>query len=423
MIPRYEIEEISSIWSLDSKLNYFLRVELSLLSSLIKHQVIPESTKSIFSKKIKIDVNRSLEIEKVVKHDVIAFTSMISEQLEDHEAKYFHFGVTSSDIIDSALSLQIKDSLEILVQDFEAYLKSLRSLIEKSEDILAIGRSHGIYAEPLILAQKFLSFYAEGKRGIARIKSFIKNDLRAQFSGAVGNYTVLTPEIEQDACKDLGLEAEEVSTQIIPRDRISFLISLITQLASSFERFAIELRHLQHSDLSEVYEGFSEGQKGSSTMPHKKNPISAENISGLARVVRSHHQIAVDNNLLWHERDISHSSAERIYLPDSLGLIVYMTRRMTKLINGLVLDSKIIEEKAIKNQSCLSSYYLHQLLLTSNLSRDEIYKKIQKISFEHQENFSDHMIKEFPELKSIDFNQLKNRYKTNYLKVKKRVMG
>ncbi len=429
MIPRYELKEISSVWSQESKFSYYLKVELALIKALETSGIAKAGTANIIESKVKIDLERLLEIEKEVKHDVIAFCSMITEQLTSDEARFFHYGVTSSDIIDTALSLQIKDSLEIIFKYYDNYLASLESLINRSDDILGIGRSHGIFAEPLIFGQKFLGIYAEAKRNLNHLKFFADSQLRSQFSGAVGNYTVLTHGIEDEASKILGLKKEELSTQVIPRDRIAQIVSSIAITACSLDRLATELRHLQHSDVNEVYEGFSSSQKGSSTMPHKKNPISSENTSGIARILRSHVQVALENIVLWHERDITHSSAERIYLPDTFGLFAYSLKRMTNVLENLVFNKENIESKVKHNTTSLSSFYLHELLSKTSEKREDIYKVLQGISFDcmgsKDLDFFEELEKKYPgvNLTVMNFESLKAHYKNNFKKSKERIFS
>lgn len=272
MIPRYEVPAVSKIWSEDSRFKKMLEVELALLQAFEDEGSIPKGTAAAFSK-VKINPERIHEIEALTRHDVIAFCSSITEQVEPTFARHFHFGVTSSDILDTALSLQLRDSLLIIVQDLNGLLAALDTQIEKTKNLLCLGRSHGMAAEPMVFAQKFLSFKAELARRLVDYKRTLAEELTGQFSGAVGNYSVITPKVELITLKKLNLPVETVSTQVLPRDRIAKIISIGALTASALERLAVELRHLHHSDISEVHEGFKPGQKGSSTMPHKKNPI------------------------------------------------------------------------------------------------------------------------------------------------------
>ena len=380
MIPRYEVKEISSLWSEENRFKTFLLVEMALLRALEKENKIPHGTAKAFQN-VKINPARILEIEEITRHDVIAFCSSITEQVDPKHARYFHFGVTSSDILDTALSLQIQDSLRIIIKDVKRLLSALELQIQKSKDLLTIGRSHGMYAEPMIFAQKFLSFHQEVFRRLNDFEQILIHDITGQLSGAVGNYTVLDSEIESLALTELGLKTEVVSTQVIPRDHVAKIVANSALLASALERMAVEFRLLHHSDVAELHEGFKQGQKGSSTMPHKKNPISSENISGLSRLIRSHVEIALQNNVLWHERDISHSSNERLYLPDHFGILSYAIRRMASTVGDLELHRDKIEAKALENFSAQSSYLLHEMILINSTTRDELYAFIQEASF------------------------------------------
>lgn len=384
MITRYDSKEISEIWSEESRFKKMLEVEIALLKALESKSKIPMGTHQKFEK-VKINPGRIKEIEAITRHDVIAFCTSITEQVAPEIGKYFHFGVTSSDILDTALSLQLRLSIEVLIKDLNQLNQVLMEKITQTSDLLCIGRSHGMYAEPMIFAQKFLSIHQEIRRRLEEYNKHLEN-LTGQFSGAVGNYTVLTPDLEELAIKELNLKVESVSSQVIPRDNLAKIINSGSLLAACFERLSTEIRLLHHSDVNEVSEGFKSGQKGSSTMPHKKNPISSENIAGLSRVVRSHSQLAFENCNLWHERDISHSSAERIYLPDHFGLLVYITRRTTSIIRDLEINRERIETKALAQTTALSSFVLHEMILINNKSREEIYEIVQKASFSSKSN-------------------------------------
>lgn len=380
MINRYDAPEISDIWKDTYKFKTYLDVEIALIEAL-EGKKIPQGVSHAVKEKAQINVERINEIEKITKHDVIAFCSSITENLPKDISKYFHFGCTSSDIIDTATSLQIKKSAQLIVKQLKKLTATLLAKAEETKHIIAMGRSHGMNAEPMSFGLKFLSSYAEFNRRLKDLENFIEKDITGQFSGAVGNYTVLTPDIEAEAVEKLGLKVETISTQVIPRDRIVKIISINAQLANAIERIATEIRHLHHSDINEVYEGFSKGQKGSSTMPHKKNPISGENLTGLARVIRSHLIVAHENNALWHERDISHSSAERMILPDNFGLTFYALRRLTSTIDNLVVNKDIIQNKVLENFSYLSSYVLHRLIQENRHTREELYHLVQEASF------------------------------------------
>lgn len=386
MISRYEVKDIADIWTDQNKFQNFLVIELALLEALESEKKIPEKTHEHF-KNVKIDPKRIEEIEKETRHDVIAFCTSITEQVPTEMGKFFHYGVTSSDIIDSALSLQIRESLTIQLNAMKELLQSLTLRAQETKDWLTIGRSHGMFAEPMSFGQKFLSYVTELKRRIKDLEEIIAEEITMQLSGSVGNYTLLSPTIESYVAKKLKLKVEPLSTQVIPRDRIAKILQANALTACLIERFCIEVRHLHHSDVKELAEGFAKGQKGSSIMPHKKNPISSENLSGLSRVIRSHADIAMQNTLLWHERDISHSSAERMILPDNFGLTVYALRRFKTMVDNLELYRENIENKVFQNAHYLSSYYMHFLIESvPNIKREDLYKILQTVSFAENTN-------------------------------------
>lgn len=382
MVPRYEQADITALWTDEAKYGQFLAVELALLETLEANGKIPsKDSAQLIREKAKINAARVNEIEATTHHDVIAFCTSITEQVPVEAGKWFHFGCTSSDVIDTALALQVKASLELILPEFKAVLRLLKDKADQHQRLLTIGRSHGMYAEPMSFGQKFLSAYTEFHRRYHELAQFHATELTGKMSGAVGNYTVLTPKLEAEVMKRLKLAVEPVSTQVVPRDRLAKLVSLIALFASALERFEIEIRHLHRSDVGEVAEGFMPGQKGSSTMPHKKNPIAAENLSGIARLLRSYLTVAHENVLLWHERDISHSSAERLYLPDMFGLMQYALRRMQRQLKNLEVNEARIREKAESAFQALSSFYLHALLPTWKGTREELYALIQQAAF------------------------------------------
>ena len=385
MIPRYEQPEVSRLWDDQAKFSKFLKVELAILESL-EGENIPKGIAQSIAQKAKIDPARIQTIEEEVKHDVIAFCTSITEQLPVSEAKFFHYGVTSSDIIDTAFTLQIRDSLDLILFQLKKTCQAIYQLADKSKNIMCMGRSHGMNAEPMSFGGKWLGHYAEFSRRLKQYQDYYKTQLTGQFSGAVGNYTILSLEQEEQACRKLGLKAEASSTQVIPRDRHSDLLNIGALVGCAIERICVEIRHLHHSDIAEISEGFSKGQKGSSTMPHKKNPIAAENLSGMARLLRSHSLVGMENTVLWHERDISHSSAERITFPDHFGILFYCLKRLTSTLNNLEIHKDIIEKKVLEQNTYLSSYYLHQLIAQTNLRREDIYPIVQAAAFEANKN-------------------------------------
>lgn len=385
MIERYDKPEISRLWTEEAKFQTYLEVELAILKAL-EEDMVPAGTAEQIRSQAKINPKRIQEIEAITRHDVIAFCTSITENLPPEVSRFFHYGVTSSDIIDSSLTLMIRNSLDVILPQYKALLQTLFQLAKQHKQTIAMGRSHGMYAEPLSLGQKLLGHYQEFSRRYRELKNFREQELTIQFSGAVGNYTILTPEHEERAAGYLGLKVEPLSTQVIPRDRLAKLIALNALTASAIERLAVEIRHLHRSEVDELHEGFAKGQKGSSIMPHKKNPIAGENLTGMARYLRSHLSIALENIVLWHERDISHSSTERLYLPDHFGILFYSLERLTKTLENLDFHTERIEERVKQNFVYLSSYYLHHLIKTTTFTREEIYALVQEASFEGQKS-------------------------------------
>lgn len=428
MIERYAVSEISEIWSDHGRLRALLDVELALMRAQEEMGLVPANTHQYF-KGVQINPKRVQEIELTTKHDVIAFCTSITEQVPKEFGKYFHFGVTSSDILDTALSLQMRRSLEFASKSLEQVLSALDQVINNTSDLLALGRSHGMAAEPMIFGQKFLSSLAEFKRRKHDLAEIFNHEITGQFSGAVGNYTVVSPELELLALKKLGLPVESVSTQVIPRDRILKIIQWGAMVATAIERLSIEIRHLHRSDVGEVQEGFSKGQKGSSTMPHKKNPVSSENLSGIARILRSHVEVAHQNCLLWHERDISHSSAERLMLPDHFGLLVYSLRRLAATLENLEIDRNRVEDKVNQNFKTWSSAILHALISQNSADRETLYSLVQSASFEAktleeflsltQSKASGAGLK--ANLDQINLEQLRLKYRAHFDTVRRRV--
>jgi adenylosuccinate lyase len=430
MIERYKIPDIEQLWLDESRFSYYLKVEIAHLRSLERASIVPQGLADKISR-AKINPGRITEIEKTTGHDVIAFCSSITEQFPAEDGRFFHFGITSSDVIDTAQSLMIKDSMVVIEKDLTALAAALNVQASNTSSLLCIGRSHGIYAEAMIFGQKFLSFLSELKRRQYEW-SETKNNLTGQFSGAVGNYTVVTPELEEATLKELGLKVEAVSTQVIPRDHYAKVISIGSLIASLLERMATEFRLLQHSDVDEVREGFSKGQKGSSTMPHKKNPISSENIAGLSRLIRSQVIPALENCALWHERDISHSSVERMMLPDHFGLLSYTLRRMKNVVENLVIDREKIESKVRDNEKIYSSFVLHQLIQgNTNVKREDLYEAVQAAFFNSKtkEELKQELARELDARqikhetpKWIDLENLRTHYLEQFKKIQKRVL-
>ena len=377
MIQRYSTEEMNNIFSPDMRFEYMKHVEIQCALVQAEMGIIPKKDALQISKKAKFNVDRINEIEKTTKHDVIAFVSNLAENIGP-SGRFVHYGLTSSDVLDTALSLQLSDAVKVLSADLKKLRSSLKKLVAKHENTICAGRTHGIFAEITTFGFKMAGFLSELNRNIKRIESASSQIRICKLSGAVGTSSALPLEFEEKVAKKLNLKVEPFATQVIPRDRHAELVSALTFLLAGYERISIELRHLQRSEVGEVVEGFSKGQKGSSAMPHKKNPISAENISGISRVFRGYIVSSIENIALWHERDISHSSVERIVFPDMFHLAHYTTRRLNDLLENIYVD----DDKMKKNTNLLggvmySSHLLLHLVNKHNLSREDAYKLIQ----------------------------------------------
>ena len=382
MIDRYAREEIKNIWDLNSKFNYYLKVELAVCEAYAKIGRIPKVTLEQIKQNAKFSIQRIDEIEKEVRHDVIAFLTNVNESVGAENAKYIHMGLTSSDVIDTAFALQIKDSTNIILKEFNNLLTTIKNLAFKHKNTVCIGRSHGIHAEVTTFGTKLLNWYDELERAKFNLENSLKEISIGQISGPVGTYSNLPPEIEKYACKELDLEPAKISTQIISRDRHAKFMSDIAIIASLIEKYATEIRHLARTEVREVEEGFEKNQKGSSAMPHKKNPVLCENLCGLARVVRSNMLTSFENINLWHERDISHSSAERIIFPDSLTLIDFMLHRFNNVMEHLVVFDKNMLKNTQLYGGIIYSQKVLLKLVEKGLTREEAYKIVQKHAIE-----------------------------------------
>lgn len=379
MIPRYQRRVMTELWSLESQYASWLEVELAVAEAQAELGLIPEDVPAAIRSRAVIDVDRIEAIEEEVRHDVIAFVTSIEEQAGP-PARFFHYGLTSSDVLDTALSLRLLRAMDIIVDDLDRLIDTLKARAFEFKNTLIIGRSHGIHAEPTTFGLKLALFYDEFQRHRRRLLAARQTMAVGQCSGPVGNFSApgLSPEIEARALAKLGLAPAPISSQIIQRDRHGEYFTALALLASSMEKLAVEIRHMARTELGEVEEPFAKTQKGSSAMPHKKNPIGSENISGLARVVRANAAAAMENIPLWHERDISHSSVERIIAPDSTSLVDYMLVRLNSLVSGLVVHP----DRMARNMNLTGGLYNSQELLLSlcgrGLSRLDAYALIQR---------------------------------------------
>lgn len=377
MIKRYCLKEMNELWELESKFAYYLKVELAVCEAYAKLGRIPAEALSQIKEKAAFSVERIDEIEKEVNHDVIAFLTNVNENVGEASG-YIHMGMTSSDVIDTAFALQIKDASKIIEEKLDKVIGTIKNKAKEHKNTVCIGRSHGIHAEPMTFGVKLCSWLDVFERAKKRFQIAKVEIAVGQISGPVGTYSNISPEIEKITCEALGLKPAKISTQVISRDRHANYLHSLAMIASAIEQCAIEIRHLQKTEVLEVEEAFKKGQKGSSAMPHKKNPISSENLTGLSRVVKSNAIAAMDNIVLWHERDISHSSVERIIFPDSTILVDYMLNRFNNLVDGLV----VYKENMLKNTELFGGIVYSQRVLleltAKGLSREDAYSLVQK---------------------------------------------
>ena len=388
MIDRYSREEMKKIWELESKFAYYLKVELAVCDAYAQNGDFPIGDIEELKKRAAFSVARIDEIEREVRHDVIAFLTCVNESLGEY-AKYMHVGMTSSDVIDTAFALQISDSAQIILKDFDGLLEALYELKNKHKNTVCIGRSHGIHAEVMTFGVKICSWIDILERQRDNFIHALDQIKIGQISGPVGTYSNIDPVIEEITCQNLGLKPARISTQIISRDRHAYFMQSLALIASVIEQFATEIRHLQRTEVLEVEEGFAKGQKGSSAMPHKKNPVLSENLCGLARVVRSNSLAAMENINLWHERDISHSSAERVIFPDSLILVDFMLNRFENIVRNLVVHEKNMLKNTEKFGGIIFSQKALLKLIEKGLTREESYKIVQRNALDAFENDGD----------------------------------
>ncbi len=385
MISRYSTELMNELFGVAGRFEYMKKVEIECALVQAEMGLIPAKAAADIKKKSKFQVDRILEIEKTTKHDVIAFVSNMAENVGE-SGRFIHFGLTSSDVLDTAFSLQISDALDIVIAEIESLKVELKKLAVRHKKTICAGRTHGIFAEITTFGFKVAGFVEEVDRNLHRLNSAKQNIRICKLSGAVGTSSAMPVEFEKKVADRLKLKVEAFATQVIPRDRHSEVLNTLALLTSGYERLAIEFRHLQRSEVSEVCEGFSKGQKGSSAMPHKKNPISAENLTGLARLMRSYAQAGFENIALWHERDISHSSVERVVFPDAFQLAHYMTIRLKALVQGLIVDEKKMSENTQKLGGVLySSHLLLHLVEKQGMTREDAYSLVQRLAHDLKE--------------------------------------
>ena len=416
MIPRYSREEIVKIWAPNNKFKIWLNIEILACEAQCELGIIPKNSLKIIKKKADFEVERIDTIEKEVKHDVIAFLTNLAENV-GIDSRFIHQGMTSSDVLDTCLSVQMKQSCKIIISELRELIEIIREKAIEHKNTICIGRSHGIYAEPTTFGIKLLKVYAEFKRNLKRLIEAEKNISVCAISGAVGTFANIDPFVEQYVAKKLGLRPEPISTQVIPRDRHAHLFSIIGILASSIENISIEIRHLQRSEVNEVQEFFLKTQKGSSAMPHKKNPILSENLTGISRIIRSSVVPLMENISLWHERDISHSSVERIVCPDALILIDFSLNRLKGVIKNLVVNKKKMKLNLMNTNGLYNSQRVLLELIKKGISREKAYRIVQSVamkSWDKNINFQTLLQRDKEVKKFLSRNDLAKIFDLNY---------
>jgi len=376
MISRYTRPEMGRIWSEENSFQKWLDVEILAAEGLARMGRVPQAAISRIRRKARLNVKRIRAIEAEVKHETIAFLSAIAETIGD-DARYLHVGMTSSDVMDTALAIQFKEASTILEQDIKDLMSVLRRQAQKYKWTVMIGRTHGVHAEPITFGLKLAIWYQEMERHRSRFRHAVEDICVGKISGAVGTFAQIPPQVEAYVCRKSGLKPAPVSNQIVQRDRHAFYFSTLALIASSLEKFAIEIRHLQRTEVQEAEEPFTEGQKGSSAMPHKRNPILSENVSGLARLMRSYAHAAMENIPLWHERDISHSSVERVIAPDATIALDFMLRRMNYVLGNLCVYPENMQRNLAKSGGAVFSEKVLLALVDKGLARDVAYRMVQ----------------------------------------------
>ncbi len=396
MIERYTLPAMGRIWQDEYRLTLWLKIQIAACEGWAKIGKIPPEAVEVIKEKASFSWERVLEIEETTHHDVLAFLTNVAENIGD-EAKYMHLGLTSSDMLDTGLSLQLVEASDILLEKMDKLIDVLANKAVEYKDALQMGRSHGIHAEPVTFGLKFALWYDEMKRQKERLL-FAKEEIRVgQISGAVGTFANVDPRVEEWVCESLGLKPAPVSTQIIQRDRHAFYVAVLAGIASSLDKIATEIRNLQRTDVHEVEEAFAKGQKGSSAMPHKKNPVISERICGMARIIRGNAQVAFENVALWHERDISHSSAERVILPDSTIALDYILQKMIQMLDGLRVFPEQMMENIEKVYGLIFSQRVMLSLVDKGISRETSYAWVQRNAmkaWDNRSSFKDYVLQD-----------------------------
>jgi len=377
MIPRYTSPEMGRIWSDQRKYETWLQVELAAVDAMARAGIVPEDAARDIRARAAFTIDRVEEIEQVTQHDVIAFTTAVAEHVGP-SARWLHFGLTSSDVIDTAQALQMREACDLILKGLHGLMDAVRTRAEEHRRTPMIGRTHGVHAEPMTFGLKLVLWYAELSRDLTRVERAREVVSVGKLSGAVGTFAHLPPSVEADVCRTLGIEPAQVASQVIQRDRHSELLSALAIAGSSLEKFALEIRGLQKTEIGEVEEPFAKGQKGSSAMPHKRNPIGCEQIVGLARLLRANAGAAFENNALWHERDISHSSVERVILPDSFIVFDHMLRRFTRIVRGMVVYPDRMKDNLERSRGVVFSGTVLLELARRGVSREQAYEWVQR---------------------------------------------
>lgn len=417
MIERYARKEISDIWSEENKFSIWLEIELLAIEARVQLKEIPRSIYNQIKQKARFNIKRIKQIEEKVHHDVIAFITEVAQNAGD-VGKYIHFGMTSSDVLDTCLAVQIKQASKILLKDLENLKSTLRKLASDNKYLICVGRTHGVHAELTTYGLKFALWYDEISRNIERLKIATENAAVGKISGAVGTYEHLNPKVEEYVCQKLGIKPAKISTQIVQRDVHAEYLLTLALIASSLEKFATEIRHLQKTEVREVEEPFVEGQKGSSAMPHKRNPILCERIAGLARLIRTNAFASLENINLWHERDISHSSVERIIFPDTTILLDYILDKMNFVLSNLKFNRNNIEKNVNLTRGLIHSQKVLLLLIEKGISREEAYKIVQSSAMKVWDGEGDlisELLKNPKVTKFVDEKELKEIFSSTRL--------
>lgn len=396
MIERYTRQEMGRLWEPENRFRKWLDVEIAVCEAWAELGKIPKSALKGIKERAGFDIRRIDEIEAVVRHDVIAFLTSVAEKVGP-ESRYIHKGLTSSDIVDTALSLLMREAAAIIIKDIRNLIAVLRDQAFRYKETVCIGRSHGVHAEPMTFGLKFALWYEEAKRNLERMEKAKRAISIGKFSGAVGTFSNIPTEIEEKVCRKLGLKPEPVATQVVQRDRHAEYLATLAIIAASMEKIAVEIRHLQRTEVLEAEEPFAKGQKGSSAMPHKRNPVGCENLSGLARVVRANSLAGLEDVALWHERDISHSSVERVIIPDSTILVDYMLNRLAGILSGLQVYPEKMKENMGRSYGLYNSQNVLIRLTEKGMSREDAYAIVQKnamLSWKKKTDFKSLLLKD-----------------------------